>query len=322
LAKNPIVQQILAIGRRRNAKPAEIKAALETGRVESNFTNPSGGDADSAGWRQERASLYPNPTNVRASINRFYDEAAKFDHGQPSYEIAADVQRPAAKYRGRYRTASGEAQALLGGAGTTGPSTPMKATSVPNPATPDTGATNPASARRAALQNYILTEHSDPNALLSLAFNLNTAANTATVHGTPAPPTTVRAGLANRRQTAAGSAPGGVVDFEGHKVAGWIAPVLQYARKNGWKGTVTSGFRTDAEQTRIYDSGVRPAAVPKSEGGSGSNHEGSRFPLGAVDVSDAQQLSQILQKSPYASKLQYAGAKDPVHFSHPHGGGY
>jgi hypothetical protein len=47
------------------------------------------------------------------------------------------------------------------------------------------------------------------------------------------------------------------------KVAAWIAPALSYARKHGWKGAVTSGFRTDAEQKRIYDSGVRPAAVPE-----------------------------------------------------------
>lgn len=109
----------------------------------------------------------------------------------------------------------------------------------------------------------------------------------------------------------------GTVNFEGKQVAAWIAPILREARKKGWKGQVTSGHRSRAEQTRIYNSGVRPAAKPGT-----SNHEGTQFPRGAVDVSDAQTLSKILRNSKYRGQLQWAGAKDPVHFSHPHGGGY
>ena len=36
--------------------------------------------------------------------------------------------------------------------------------------------------------------------------------------------------------------------------------------------TLTSGYRSDAEQVAIYQSGVRPAAKPESLGGGGSNH--------------------------------------------------
>lgn len=111
--------------------------------------------------------------------------------------------------------------------------------------------------------------------------------------------------------------PSGVGTFDGKPVAKWIIPILQYARAHGWTGSVTSGYRSFAEQQRIYNSGVRPAAVPGT-----SNHEGSTFPAGAVDVSNASQLSSILRGSPYASLLQWAGSKDPVHFSHPHGGSY
>jgi hypothetical protein len=111
--------------------------------------------------------------------------------------------------------------------------------------------------------------------------------------------------------------PSGVVSFEGHKVAAWIAPALQYARKHGWSGHVNSGWRSYAEQKRIYDSGQRPAAYPGT-----SNHEGSQYPRGAVDVWGAAQLASILSHSPWAGKLIWAGAKDPVHFSHPHNGGY
>lgn len=109
----------------------------------------------------------------------------------------------------------------------------------------------------------------------------------------------------------------GVANFEGKKVAAWIAPALQYARRHGWKGTVNSGYRSFADQTRIYNSGARPAAKPGT-----SNHEGTQFPRGAVDVSDAQALARILARSPYGGRLKWAGAKDPVHFSHPHGGSY
>lgn len=122
--------------------------------------------------------------------------------------------------------------------------------------------------------------------------------------------------------TAVGLKAKGVGSYQGTPVANWIIPILQYAREHGWKGGVNSGYRTDAVQTQIYNSGRRPAAVPKSLGGQGSNHEGSTYPLGAVDVSEASQLSQILQNSPYRGVLVWAGKKDPVHFSHPHNGGY
>jgi hypothetical protein len=109
----------------------------------------------------------------------------------------------------------------------------------------------------------------------------------------------------------------GVAKFEGHRVAGWIAPILAYARQQGWKGSINSGYRSFADQTRIYNSGVRPAAKPGQ-----SNHEGSEFPRGAVDVTDAENLAAILRKSKYKNLLVWAGAKDPVHFSHPHNGSY
>ena len=114
-----------------------------------------------------------------------------------------------------------------------------------------------------------------------------------------------------------GGAKGTVMDPSGRLVAGWIEPILNWARQHGWGGSVTSGYRSFADQTRIYNSGVRPAAVPGT-----SNHEGTVFPRGAVDVSDASQLSSVLSRSPYASTLVWAGSKDPVHFSHPHGGSY
>lgn len=92
-----------------------LRAALQTGIVESGLKNVNYGDADSLGWRQERKSLYANPTNVSASVDRFFDEAGQLDRGQRSWELAADVQRPAAQYRGRYKQVAGKAADLLEG---------------------------------------------------------------------------------------------------------------------------------------------------------------------------------------------------------------
>lgn len=314
MATNPVIAEI----KRQGAKlPAAVRsryitAALETGRVESNFTNPSGGDADSAGWRQERASLYPDPTNLKASVARFFQELATADRGQASYQLAADVQRPAAQFRRRYKGAQPEALKLLG-----------------SPATAAAPAVTVAPAPQPAGQQAF-----DPRAAVG-AFLAGGGVKSATaVQGllaarvvAPAKPLAAPA-MAAYGQTqsqpkipkAAGTSsamPSGTAGFEGKTVAAWIAPALQYARQHGWKGTVNSGYRSYADQQRIYNSGVRPAAKPGT-----SNHEGSDYPRGAVDVSDAQQLAQILQNSPYAGKLVWAGAKDPVHFSHPHNGSY
>jgi hypothetical protein len=119
MALNPeqrqVLSAILRIGRRRGASRKEIKAAVETGLVESNLSNPNHGDADSQGWRQERASLYKNPTNLDASINRFFDETRPLrDRYGRAGALAAAVQRPAAQYRGRYQEHSSQADQLLG----------------------------------------------------------------------------------------------------------------------------------------------------------------------------------------------------------------
>jgi hypothetical protein len=110
-----VVRKIKTIGQQVGATPKQIKAALETGLVESGLRNLPGGDADSAGWRQERASLYKDPTNLDASIRRFYAETqAVRDKTGTAGDLAAAVQRPAAQYRGRYQGVSGQAQQLLG----------------------------------------------------------------------------------------------------------------------------------------------------------------------------------------------------------------
>lgn len=178
--------------------------------------------------------------------------------------------------------------------------------------------------RLAVAQNYFANRH-DPKALLNLALGLRgiqeqedtlgsaPAAGSPTISSSSPQPTTTTPGATKSASPAA---------FDGKKVAPWIAPILEYARQHGWQGGVNSGYRSDAEQTRIYNSGVRPAALPQSMGGGGSNHEFTAYPGGAVDVSNAAQLAKILQNSKYKNVLVWAGSKDPVHFSHPHNGSY
>jgi len=51
-----------------------INTALAVGLQESGLRNLGYGDRDSQGWRQERASIYSDPRNVKASVRRFFDE--------------------------------------------------------------------------------------------------------------------------------------------------------------------------------------------------------------------------------------------------------
>ena len=111
-----IAREIVRRGRKAGASPMEVESAIETGLVESDLRNLPGGDADSQGWRQERKSLYPNPRDVGASIDRYFREtkAAKAKgRYKNSGELAAAVQRPAAQYRGRYEQRDKDAGAIL-----------------------------------------------------------------------------------------------------------------------------------------------------------------------------------------------------------------
>ena len=117
MAADPrVIATIRRVARQRRVSPKELLAAFETGIVESGMRNLNYGDADSKGWRQERASLYKNPTNLVASVNRFFDETAKVKHKYArAGDLAAAVQRPRADLRGRYHQERAAALKLLGG---------------------------------------------------------------------------------------------------------------------------------------------------------------------------------------------------------------
>jgi predicted secreted protein len=157
------------------ARKKFLRAAVQTGIVESGLRNLSYGDADSQGWRQERGSLYKNPTNIKASVRRFREEFQQhYDPGEASYEVAAQVQRPAAQYRGRYKDVAGEAERILAGQPT------AQAASSAAPAGPSyrTVPGKDMSADRQALRINYLSERGKPGALLELGAGLREAQDT------------------------------------------------------------------------------------------------------------------------------------------------
>ncbi len=94
-------------------------------------------------------------------------------------------------------------------------------------------------------------------------------------------------------------------------IADWIVTVLRWAYLHGWGGTVTSGYRTYYEQAQLNAAGAfsAPAGV--------SNHETTKYPGGAVDVTNPSQLIAVLANYPGPLKLigGVLGPADPEHFS-------
>ncbi len=94
-------------------------------------------------------------------------------------------------------------------------------------------------------------------------------------------------------------------------IAGWIAPILDWASQHGWTGSVTSGYRDYQQQAAINASGAYSAPAGKSD------HESTQYPGGAVDVTNPSQLIEVLKgyTGPYKLVGGVLGPVDPEHFS-------
>ena len=159
----------------------------------------------------------------------------------------------------------------------------------------------------------------------SAAASASASAIGATLSGTAAagasPSTTFASALAQAQGTTgststAGVVPGAVIpqtswNPQQKPIAGWIAPVLDWASQHGWTGSVTSGYRDYQQQSAINASGAYSAPAGKS------NHETTQYPGGAVDVTNPAQLIQVLKgyTGPYKLVGGVLGAVDPEHFS-------
>lgn len=109
-----------------------------------------------------------------------------------------------------------------------------------------------------------------------------------------------------------GPTPSGLGHFDGHLVAAWIVPILQWARAHGWSGHVISGYRSTADQARVCATGVKPCATPGE-----SEHQGINYPRGAVDVGGSwQELTNVLRNYPkHPTIINACGISDCNHFS-------
>lgn len=124
--------------------------------------------------------------------------------------------------------------------------------------------------------------------------------------------------IANRAPKPSGE---GTTTFDGHPVANWIIPILQWARNNGWSGFVVSGYRTPADQWAAAVNYARELGRSLysiyPSGPLASNHVRYVYPGGAVDVTNYEQLAGVLRGYNGSRKLVWAGPTigDYVHFS-------
>lgn len=128
---------------------------------------------------------------------------------------------------------------------------------------------------------------------------------------TPSPsPDALDSGQSTPAETPAQAVPGvgeavpragaGTTTIDGHPVANWVAAQVLCARRNGWTGSVLDGVRDAATQRadciRICGN---PNGCPGRCAKPGtSNHRGTVFPLGAVDVTDPSGFVSAGRKCP------------------------
>ena len=122
---------------------------------------------------------------------------------------------------------------------------------------------------------------------------------------------------AHRKAAKLAAAPrAGVAKFDNRPVAAWLKPYLDWARANGWQGTVNSGWRDPAYSERLCQAMCGQPSCPGKCAGRSSNHSGSTPGRGAVDVSDYVTFGRLMQRCPHSPRIFNAlGAQDPVHFS-------
>ena len=113
-------------------------------------------------------------------------------------------------------------------------------------------------------------------------------------------------------------APGHVGTFDGRQVAAYFIPILEWARKHGWRGTVVSGYRTPAYSEHLCYVMCGAPSCPGRCAGRATNHAGldyRRTPTGAIDVSDYINFGRIVANYPGTPKIHNSLPNDRVHFS-------
>lgn len=117
----------------------------------------------------------------------------------------------------------------------------------------------------------------------------------------------------------AGSAQG-TASFDGKTVAAVAIPYLEFARAHGWRGTVTSGYRTPEYSESLCRNMCGAPSCPGRCAGRSSNHSGTSRTHFAIDVSDESTFGQLMARpdAPQPKIFNNLPA-DRIHFS-PTGG--
>lgn len=120
-----------------------------------------------------------------------------------------------------------------------------------------------------------------------------------------------------RQQLLASVVAPGVTRYDGVPCAVWLVPYLQYARRNGWKGRLVSGWRSPAYSESLCYRMCNQPRCPGLCAGRASNHSGSSNPRGALDVSDYTRFGELMKdaKAPRHPRIFNDLPNDRVHFS-------
>lgn len=118
--------------------------------------------------------------------------------------------------------------------------------------------------------------------------------------------------LARHRRSAGRTADGRKLYwFTGRPVVAELYPHLVWARKHGWKGVVTSGYRSPTYSRSLCYAMCGAPSCPGRCAGIASNHVRA-----AIDVSDYVTFGRLMRSYPGSPRIFNAlGARDPVHFS-------
>lgn len=115
--------------------------------------------------------------------------------------------------------------------------------------------------------------------------------------------------IARHRRKVLGSS--GVSWYQGKQVRSVLIPHLNWARAHGWRGYVTSGYRSPAYSEQLCRSMCGAPRCPGRCAGTSSNHVRT-----AIDVSDYYTFGRLMKSCPHQPKIfNGLGSRDPVHFS-------
>ena len=118
-----------------------------------------------------------------------------------------------------------------------------------------------------------------------------------------------------RHNTVANAHPG-TTKRNGVWVAKWLALYYDWAKRHGWPGGTTSGWRSPVYSQSLCYRMCRRPSCPGKCAGLASNHVGSVRPKGALDNTFYWIFGNLMRRCPYRPRIFNAlGARDPVHFS-------